>query len=82
MTAAKSVLFHCIARYGGNHRPVLRKAATEMVHLSSMLAGAAHELRYALCIVCIADEEVIWRTIALDTRGKAFVMSLSPYSMA
>ena len=37
---------------------ILRQAASEMLHLS-MLAGAAHESRYAFCIACMADEEVI-----------------------
>jgi len=35
-----------------------RQAANEMV-LLSVLTGAAQEVRYALCIACVADKEVI-----------------------
>jgi hypothetical protein len=36
-----------------------RQAANEMV-LLGMLTGAAHEFRYAFCITCITDEEIIF----------------------
>jgi hypothetical protein len=36
-----------------------RQAADEMV-LLGMLTRAAHEFRYAFCIACITDEEIIF----------------------
>jgi hypothetical protein len=36
-----------------------RQAANERV-LLGMLTGAAHEFRYAFCIACITDEEIIF----------------------
>jgi hypothetical protein len=36
-----------------------RQAANEMV-LLGMFTGTAHEFRYAFCIACITDEEIIF----------------------
>jgi hypothetical protein len=39
---------------------LLRRQAANEVMLLSMLTGAAREFRYAFCIACITDEEIIF----------------------
>jgi hypothetical protein len=39
---------------------LLRRQAANEVVLLGMLTGAAREFRYAFCIACITDEEIIF----------------------